>query len=80
MDIVTIDKNKAYQIIFVAEPSNYDTYFPIVLKMLESIPVYKRRRGRNTSYRSSSNVATDHFYAIATSRRSRLQPRPDHGA
>lgn len=39
MAIVTRKENKAYQIMYVAEPAKYDSYFPIVQKMLDSFEI-----------------------------------------
>jgi hypothetical protein len=39
MGVVTIEKNKAYQVMYVAEPSKYDSYLPIVQKMLDSFEI-----------------------------------------
>jgi hypothetical protein len=39
MGVVTIEKNKVYQVIYAAEPSKYDSYLPIVQKMLDSFEI-----------------------------------------
>lgn len=39
MGILTTEKNKAYQVIYVAEPSKYDIYLPIVQKMFDSFEI-----------------------------------------
>jgi eukaryotic-like serine/threonine-protein kinase len=39
MGVVTIEKNKAYQVMYAAEPAKYDTYLPIVQKMIDSFEI-----------------------------------------
>jgi ribosomal protein L37E len=41
MGVVTIEKNKAYQVMYVAEPSKYDRYLPIVQKMIGSFEIIR---------------------------------------
>jgi hypothetical protein len=36
MGVVMIEKNKAYQVLYVSEPSKYDSSLPIVQKMIDS--------------------------------------------
>ena len=39
MGVVMIEKNKVYQVMYVAEPSKYDSYLPIVQKMIDSFKI-----------------------------------------
>jgi hypothetical protein len=39
MGLVMIEKNRAYQVMYVAEPSKYDSYLPIVQKMMDSFEI-----------------------------------------
>jgi hypothetical protein len=39
MTIITRKENKAYQVMYVAEPAKYDTYLPIVQKMIDSFEI-----------------------------------------
>jgi serine/threonine-protein kinase len=41
MTIITRKENKAYQVMYAAEPTKYDTYLPIVQKMLDSFKIIR---------------------------------------
>lgn len=39
MSVLTVEKDMPYQVLYVAEPSKYDSYLPIVQKMLDSFEI-----------------------------------------
>jgi hypothetical protein len=39
MGVVTIEKNEAYQLMYAGDPSKYDSYLPILQKMLDSFQI-----------------------------------------
>jgi ribosomal protein L37E len=39
MIVLTLEKNRPYQVLYIAEPSKFDSYLPIVQKMLDSFEI-----------------------------------------
>jgi hypothetical protein len=39
MSVLTVEKNRPYQILYIAEPSKFDSHLPTVQKMLDSFEI-----------------------------------------
>ena len=42
MDVYTIKGNKAYHIIYISELSEFDTYLPVIEKMINSFKIINK--------------------------------------